>query len=501
MSYLGIDLGTSSIKVLQTDAAGRVLSEAAAPYPTSHPALGAAEQSPSDWWRAAIEAIHELHLRPGDVRAIGLTGQMHGLVCLDVQDRVVRPAIIWADTRGAEAATELTAQIGAKRLGEIAGTALASGFLGTSVAWLRANEPDHWQSIATALVPKDYLRFRLTGEKATDPSDAASTGLLDVRERDWSDVLLEAVGLSRSSVPPIMGSSSVVGYLSAEAAVELRLAPGTPVVCGGGDAPVAALASGVGEGRSILATLSSGAQTIVFTQEPAVDPGLRVHTFASPLDPSRGECGWYVMGATMVGGSALHWLRDNVFQLTSDDALAEMIAGANEIPSGADGLLFAPYLSGERTPYFDPYARAVFLGLTVNHDRRHLIRAVMEGVVFALSDALDIVRLLTGVESEVVLAGGGARSVLWRQIVADIFDVPVRPSLVADQSAVGAALLAAACDLNEPAAALGAAWARFGETVEPIAANVARYRTLRAMYQDIYAMHADHFHRLAGLAN
>jgi xylulokinase len=421
---------------------------------------------------------------------------MHGLVCLDDADRLVRPAIIWADTRGAEAAAELTAQIGADRLGEIAGTALASGFLGTSVAWLRTHEPDYWQSIATALLPKDYLRFRLTGEKATDPSDAASTGLLDVRERDWSDTVLEAVGFDRSRVPKIVGSSAIAGYLTDSAAAELGIAPGIPVVCGGGDAPVAALACGVGDGRSLLATLSSGAQTIVFTKQPSIDPGLRVHTFAAPLDPARNECGWYIMGATMVGGSALHWLRDNVFRSTGNDAIAAMVEGAGEVPAGANGLLFAPYLSGERTPYFDPHARAVFLGLTAEHDQRHLVRAVMEGVVFALLDALDVVRSLTDVQWGVVLAGGGARSPLWRQIVADIFGLPVRPSLVADQSAVGAAMLAAASDRNETATALGVEWAQFDRTVEPIAANVDRYQDLRSIYREIYAAHANHFRRL-----
>jgi xylulokinase len=311
--------------------------------------------------------------------------------------------------------------------------------------------------------------------------------------------MLEAVGLARNQVPEIRGSADIVGRLTAEAAAELNLTFGTPVVCGGGDAPVAALACGVADGRSLLATLSSGAQVIVFSNVPAIDSALRVHTFASPLDPARNECGWYIMGATMVAGSALHWLRINVLHGGVAD-IGEMVEAASEIGAGADGLIFAPYLDGERTPHFDPRARAVFLGLTSNHDHRHITRAVMEGAVFALLDALDVVRSLTNVDSNAVLAGGGARSPLWRQIVADIFDLPVRPSLVADQSAVGAALLAAASDCNETATVLGTKWARFDTTVEPIAANVARYKELRAIFRDIFPAHAEHFHRLANLA-
>ena len=499
MSYLGIDLGTSSVKAVFVDPTGNMLRESSVGYPTNHPAPGAAEQDPADWWRATGDAVRALDLGSASVKAIGLTGQMHGLVCLNLVDDVIRPAIIWSDTRGAEIATQLTAVIGETHLAETTGTALASGFLGVSAAWLRAHEPQLWKSIASVLLPKDYVRFRLTAERATDPSDAASTGLLDVHKRAWSAPMLETVGLDPSCMPEIRGSATVAGHLTADAATALRLEPGLPVVCGGGDAPIAALASGVGDGRSLLATLSSGAQVIVFSDTPAVDSRLRVHTFASPLDPAQHECGWYIMGATMVAGSALYWLRDNVFRASEADAITDMLAGAGEVPAGANGLVFAPYLSGERTPHFDPRARAVFMGLTSDHDQRHMTRAVMEGVVFALRDALDVVSGLTDIGDGVVLAGGGARSSLWRQIVADIFDLPVRPSLVADQSAVGAALLAAACDLQMPATALGEQWARFDSTVEPISANVARYGEIRSIFRDIYPTNADYFHRLGDL--
>jgi xylulokinase len=262
---------------------------------------------------------------------------------------------------------------------------------------------------------------------------------------------------------------------------------------------LAAVAAGAASGQSLLATLSSGAQAMAFLSRPVVDEEVRVHTFASPLDPAQDECGWYVMGATMVGGMALQWLRSNVFQCGDDQTVDILIKRASQAPVGSGGLLFAPYLTGERSPHLDPEARAVFLGLTAEHDRRHLTRAVMEGAVFALRDALDIVRGLAPDPADVVLAGGGARSRLWRQIVADIFNLPVRPSRLADQSAVGAAILAASAEMKVPAGTLGAQAAKFDEVVEPIRANVDRYAELRGLFRDIYTKHSGDFHRLVEL--
>ncbi len=498
MSYLGIDLGTTSLKAVLVSVSGEVLREGTASYAMQHPYPGAAVQDPEHWWRATRDAVQQIQNGLGaEINTIGLSGQMHGTVCLNSMRQLIRPALIWPDTRGTITAAELTAVVGEMRLSDTIGTPLASGFQGVTVAWLRQHEPTTWRSIATVLLPKDYLRFRLTGEIATDPSDAAGTGMLDVHTRDWSDLMLDTVGLDRGKVPAIRPSAQIAGRLTSEAAEYLGLPVGLPVVTGGGDAPLAALASGVADGRSLLATLSSGAQVIAFTDHPAVDPRLRVHTFAAPLDPTKDEAGWYVMGATMVAGMALSWLKENIFESSSDQAITSMVQRASEISPGSNGLLFAPYLTGERTPHLDSRARGAFLGLTADHDRRHLTRAAMEGVVFALRDALDVVRSLTRTGHDVVLAGGGSRSPLWRQIMADIFEMPVRPSLIVDQSAIGAALLAAACDLGTTASSLGKEWARVDRSVEPVPANMIRYEELRGIFRDIYPAHAAHFHRLS----
>ena len=500
MTYLGIDLGTSSVKVVLVDDNGAFINEATQAYTTQHPSKGAAEQNPTHWWDGTGRAVQSLpvHLR-GRVKGIGLSGQMHGTVCLNSALAVIRPAIIWSDTRGAGTSAALTDSIGAVALAGNAGTALAPGFQAVTAAWLRQFEPQTWNQIETVLLPKDYLQLRLTGVLASEPSDAASTGLLDVTTRAWSDFMIEAVGLRASQLAPIHRSAEIVGALTPAAATHLGLTAGIPVVAGGGDAPLAAVAAGAASGHSILATLSSGAQVMAFLEAPVVDPGLRVHAFASPLDPEQGDRGWYVMGATLVCGMALHWLRTNVYQTGDDQSVEVMIRNAAHAPVGAGGLIFAPYLLGERTPHFDSTARAVFVGLSADHDRRHLTRAVLEGAVFAMRDALDIVRGLAPEADHVVLAGGGARSKVWRQIVADVFDMPVRPSRVVNQSAVGAAILAASAHLGEPAGTLAERWARFDQTVEPIAQNVKRYEALRSIFRDIYPAHAKHFQQLAKL--
>jgi xylulokinase len=501
MSYLGIDLGTSSVKAVVLSENGSLLGEAVETYLTSHPTQGASEQDPDQWWQATARAIRsfDAHTRQR-VTGISFSGQMHGTVCLDAEQRLIRPAIIWSDTRGAQIAARLTEEIGRAELARRVGTALAAGFQGVTAVWLREREPMTWSRLHVLMLPKDYLRFRMTGEVGADPSDGAGTGLLDVNTRDWSGEMLEAVGLRREQLPPIKASAEVVGRLTVDAAAEFGLPPGCAVVTGGGDAPLAAVAAGAASGQSLLATLSSGAQAMAFLFKPVVDEEVRVHTFASPLDPAQDECGWYVMGATMVGGMALQWLRGNVFQCGEDQTVDILIKRAGQAPVGSGGLLFAPYLTGERSPHLDPAARAVFLGLTAEHDRRHLTRAVMEGAVFALRDALDIVRSLAPDPADVVLAGGGARSRLWRQIVADIFDLPVRPSRLADQSAVGAAILAASAEMKVPAGTLGAQSAKFDEVVEPIRANVERYAELRELFRDIYTKHSGDFHRLVELA-
>jgi xylulokinase len=352
-----------------------------------------------------------------------------------------------------------------------------------------------------ALLPKDYLRFRLTGEIWAEPSDAASTGMLGLADCQWSRDALDAIDLAVERLPPLVGSASEAGRLTTAAAAHLGLSMGTPVVAGGGDAPLAALAAGVSDDRSLLAMLSSGAQVIAMVDTPVVDPGLRLHTFATPLDPARGEPGWYLMGATMAAGLALRWLRDNVYEDRSERSIEALTNAAAACAPGAGGLIFAPYLSGERTPHLDPHARGVLVGLTLGHGRAEITRAVMEGVVFAMRDALDVVQESAPAERRLVLGGGGARNRLWRQLVADVFELLVHPSAVADQSAIGAGVLAAAWHQGAKASEIGRAWATFDDPVEPRADAVKTYRELREVYRHLYATHKDDFERLGRIAS
>ena len=500
--YLGIDAGTGSIKVVALDEEGQLVGATAREYPLSHPEPGAAEQDPDRRWTALVDAMGDLDpaLREGVV-AIGLSGQMHGTVLLDENGRPAHPTITWADIRSGPQAEAIERDVGRQRLGELTGTAMAAGFQAASIRWLRERKPVVWADVAHVLLPKDELRLRLTGERATEPSDAASTGMLDLHGRDWSRLVLDAVGIRSEQLPPVRRSAEVTGNLTPHAAAALRLMPGLPVVGGAGDAPAGAVAVGAVDQGDVLLTLSTGAQALAPLAEPRVDPELRLHTFASALDPARGEAGWYVMGATMVAGLALRWLRDNVFEMTGADALERLSELAGLAPPGANGLLFLPYLAGERTPHFDPVARGVFLGLSTDHGQADLARAVMEGTVFALHEAFELVRNLAGEPSRVVLAGGGASSPTWRQIVADVFGLAVKPTALVEQSAAGAAILAAAAHTGERAGDIARRWARFGPIVEPDHEATARYAELTAIYREIYPAHRDHFKRLRALSS
>lgn len=499
-TVIGLDLGTSSVKVIAVDGEGRVLATASRSYPMLHPEPGAAEQDPDVWWTAVCGALAEVTATVPKGAAVGLTGQMHGTVFVDEGRRPVRPAITWADTRSGPQASAIETEVGRGILASTAGTAIAAGFQAASIRWLRERDPGTWSRVAAVLLPKDDIRQRLTGELATDPSDAAGTGMLGVEDRDWSRLILEAVGISSGQLPVVRGSRSVAGRISVEGALATGLPTGVPVVGGAGDAPAGAVAAGVVEEGDLLLSLSSGAQVIAPVRTPVVDPALRVHTFASALDPEAGEPGWNVMGATMAAGSAIRWLRDQIFGLTGETAFAEMEEAASAVPPGADGVLFLPYLAGERTPHLDPDARGVFLGLSAEHGRGHLVRSVMEGSIFALLDAYHVVReLVPESPRRVVLAGGGSRSPLWRQIVADVFGMPISPLTVGEQSAMGAAMLAAAFDGGVRVTDVARAWVRLDEPVKPIAENVDRYRELFRIYRELYPLHREHFRRLKSL--
>ncbi len=502
--FLGLDLGTSSLKALLVDDAGRVLGRGAAGYSVRYPRSDHAEQDPDEWWWAAVTAARQaLAGTDGTVTvvAIGLSGQMHGTVLLGDRDDLLAPAVIWADQRSWREVAEITARIGAERLIELCGSPVATGFQAATLRWFQREQSELWRRVRTVLAPKDDLRRRLTGVITTEPSDGSGTLLLDVRRRDWSPEVLAALDIPPELLPPVHPSTAVVGQLRPDAAASLGLPPGIPVVAGAGDAPSGALGAGVVEPETMLVSLSTGAQVLVPSTEVRVDGRGRLHTFCGALPPGPARAGWYQMGATLVAGLAMRWLRDRVLDVGGEDADEQMTAWAAEAPVGAGGLLFLPYLVGERTPHMDPRARGAFLGLAARHGRPELVRAVMEGVALACRDAFAVLAEVGATPSSIVLAGGGARSALWQQIMADIFNLPVRPLATAEQSALGAALLAGTGVGRLDPIAASRAWARYDDPVQPNPERHARYADLVALFREAWTSLSAISHRLSAFSD
>lgn len=496
-SLLGIDLGTSSVKAILIDAAtGYLLAAAREEYPIHTPQPGYAEQDPFDYWRATVNAVRAvLEAAPSQVAAIGIDGQMHGTVLLDAVGKPVRSAIIWADARTTEEPRRLLERV--PHWAQIAGTDPAAGFQCSTLAWLRRHDPFLLEEAFVIVLPKDYLRLRLTGTVGTDLSDAASTGLLDVRSGTWSEELLAAVGVARHVMPAIVPSHEVVGGLTSEAAAALGLPEGLPVVAGCADQPAQALGSGLAGPGVGSVTIGTGGQVFIPYRPQAelhTDPRLHVFNHAVPGL-------WYVLGATLSAGSSLRWMR-NLFGLENmANAYERLSVEAGRIPPGADGLLFLPYLFGERTPHMDPMALGAFVGLQYRHERGHIARAIMEGVAFSLRDAVSLsVALGAGVD-EMVMAGGGARSTVWQQIMADVLGVPLKRSIQEEQTAVGAALLAGVgAGFYPDALAAAALVQQYDAPVDPDPTAHAFYNELYAQYQAAYPALRATMYGLHGLA-
>ncbi|MEW6359031.1 MAG: xylulokinase [Planctomycetota bacterium] len=480
---LGIDLGTSSVKAVLINETGMVAAVAQEEYGIDTPYPGWAEQDPETWWRATCavinEAVRKSSAGPDAIKAIGFSGQMHGAVFLDKGGRPLRPAIIWADQRSAEQCRRIYETVGRKKLAELTCNPVAPGFMAASVLWLKENDPKTFAKVKHVLLPKDYVRYRMTGKVASEPSDACSTLLFDTKNRDWSRELVEALDLPMKILPPIIRSWDVAGELVPDAAAELGLPPGTPVTAGGGDQPIAAIANGVIEPGILLATIGTGGQLFAPLAEPRYDPQLRTHTFCHAA-PDR----WFIMGAMLSAGLSLRWFRDN---MADGVPYAQLSEEAERIPPGSDGLIFLPYLVGERTPHMDPKATGCFVGLTLRHGRAHMARAIMEGVAFAMRDSLEIFRELGVTYRKAIASGGGARSPLWRQIQADVFGVDLVTVDVAEQAGVGAALLAGVgVGVFKNVAEACRRAVSYGEGASPIEANRAlyeeKYRAFRALY-------------------
>jgi xylulokinase len=482
MYLLGIDVGTGGTRALIIDTNGRIVSSATDEHvPFASPETGWAEQDPRDWWRAACGAVRAALGRAGltgdDITAIGFSGQMHGSVLLDAQGEVIRPALIWCDQRTDAQCRKLTDDIGAAKLIELTCNPALTGFTLPKLLWVREHEPDNWTRVASVLLPKDYVRFRLTGDRATDVADASGTLLFDVGGRKWSQAMLDATGISAKLLPRAYESPEVTGSVSAEGAAATGLKPGTPVVAGGGDQAAGAVGMGIVRAGAVSATIGTSGVVFAATDRPALDPGGRVHTFCHAV-PGR----WHIMGVTQGAGLSLRWFRDQFGAGKDDgrDPYERLTEEASGVPAGADGVIWAPYLMGERTPHLDPHARGALVGLAASHTRRHVVRAILEGVAFSLKDSFSIFAEMKVPVGGVRLGGGGARSTLWRQIQADVYGYPVEIVEAEEGAAYGAALLAgvgggawktvdAACD----------AVVRVAVTVPP---NPVDQKTLSASY-------------------
>ena len=488
---LGIDVSTTATKAILVDSAGAVRAVAASEYGYDSPQPLWSEQSPDLWWDGAAAAIRsvlaESRVPASDVAGVGLTGQMHGLVLLDAADAVLRPAILWNDQRTARECDLIRATVGPERLIQVTGNDALTGFTAPKLVWVRDHEPDVWRRVAHVLLPKDYVRLRLTGEHAMDKADGSGTILFDLAARDWSSEVTGALGIETSWLPPTFEGPAATGAVSAAAGEATGLAAGTPVVAGGGDQ--AANGVGVGAVRSGTVALSLGTSGVIFatTDSALYEVQGRVHAFCHAV-PGR----WHMMSVMLSAAGSLRWFRD---ALAPGVEFGDLVAAAAEVPAGSDGLLFLPYLSGERSPHPDPLARGAFVGLTTRHDRRHMTRAVVEGVAFGLRDGLDLmVAAGLAAPDQIRASGGGTASPLWRQILADILRAELATVSTTEGAAFGAALLAA----------VGAGWWPSVEaatdaavTVRPMAApgpDAALYADAHAAYRHLYPALRPIFH-------
>ena len=443
--FLGLDVGTSGVKAILVGRDGDVVAAASTPLTLSTPKPGWAEQDPDAWWKASLASMKALlsgdTTRAARVAAVGISGQMHSSVFLDREGQVIRPALLWCDGRTTEECAEITRAVGGEdRLRELASNPALEGFTLPKVLWLRRHEPQAFARLATVVLAKDYVRYRLTGALATEPSDASATLMYDTAHLRWSSEILKAVGLTESVVPDVGGSSEVLGKVTAAASSLCGLSAGTPVVGGGADNACGAAGVGVVAAGEAVASWGTSGTVLAPMTTPRVDPRLRAHTFCHVVP----NC-WYLMGVVLSAGGAFAWYRDQLARdlATSADANQRLNDEAATIPPGADGVTFLPYLQGERTPHRDAAARGAFVGLSLAHSRAHLSRAVLEGVCYALRDSVSILGELGLSPSELLLTGGGARSAFVRSLQADVYGVPVSTVNREEGPAYGAALLAA----------------------------------------------------------
>lgn len=481
---LGIDVSTTGVKALLIDEMGQVISSATTPIPLSTPYPLWSEQSPEHWWSGAVTSIRQVLAQTGldgsEIRGVGLTGQMHGLVLLDAKNKILRPAILWNDQRTAEECEQIYRMVGFERLLQITGNRALTGFTAPKILWVRNHEPQIYAQIEHILLPKDYVRFCLSGDYAVDKADASGMLLLDHRKRDWSEELLKMLDIPLSWMPKTYEGVEITGEIHAQAAAETGLKAGTPIIAGGGDQ--AAQAVGVGAVSPGIVALTLGTSGVIFItiDEPYIEPQGRMHAFCHSVPGA-----WHFMGVMLSAAGSLQWYHDTQ---APDLTFDELIDPCRAIPPGSEGLFFLPYLTGERTPYPDPLARAGFVGLTIRHHRAHMTRAVLEGVAFGMKDVMELIRQTGLVHiQQVRFSGGGAKSLLWRQMFADVLNTELFTVNTTEGAAFGAALMAGTgIGIWENIQEACQATIRITSQITPNVDAVDRYASAYPIYRELY---------------
>jgi len=507
MNYvIGIDIGTSGTKSVLFDVDGNVISSSTAEYPMYQPQNGWAEQDPADWWNAVVYTVYDIirssGIDPSDIKGVGMSGQMHGLVMLDENGEVLMNSIIWCDQRTAKECEEITQKVGADRMIAITANPALTGFTASKILWVRNNKPEIYAKCRHILLPKDYIRYKLTGEFATDVSDASGMQLLDVPNRCWSDEVLDKLNISKSMLAKVYESPEVTGTITAEAARLTGLKEGTIVVGGAGDNAAAAVGTGVVVDGKAFTTIGTSGVVFAHTKDIRIDPKGRVHTFCCAVP----GC-WHVMGVVQSAGLSLKWMRDNFCQAETETARSMgvdpyylMDMEAAKSPVGSNRLLYLPYLMGERTPHLDPDCRGVFFGLSAMHQKRDLIRSVMEGVTFALNDSMNILREMNVEINDMMACGGGGSSSVWRQMLADLYGCDVSTLVSKEGPALGVAILAAVgAGLYPDVPTACEKLVKKKMTQSPNPENVEKYKPYYKLYTKLYQDLKDEFKILGSI--
>ncbi|SHH96016.1 xylulokinase [Clostridium grantii] len=502
MNFLGVDLGTSSVKIVIMDKQGNIVDSISKEYPVYFPKNGWAEQEPTDWWNATLNGIKELVAKSEvdgeSIKGIGFSGQMHGLVMLDEEGNSLRPALLWCDQRTQEECDYLNNEIGREKISKYTGNMALTGFTAPKVLWVKKHERELFDKAAHMLLPKDYISYKLTGEFATDVSDASGTLMFDVENRTWSKEMIEILGIDEKVLPKIYESWEVTGKLTKEVADYTGLSVDTVVVGGAGDQAAGAVGTGTVDTGIVSVALGTSGVVFASSDNYSVDDNNRLHSFCH----ANGK--FHQMGVMLSAAASLKWWVDNVNKDVDfegyDDLFLKLIDEADKAEIGGKGLLFLPYLMGERTPHSDPDARGTFIGMGMTHERGHMTRAILEGVCYGLRDSLEILRDLNVPIEAVRVSGGGAKSKLWKQILADVFNVKVQTINSKEGPAYGGAILAAVgCGLYNSVDEACEALIKVTETVEPIQENVEKYNEYYNVYKDMYGILKDSFKKISML--